>query len=134
MLLQEDDVVPPTVPESTPEGVPERKKKSRQPKKRPAAAVDKSDKLESENEPVRKKPSKKDAAAHTVPESHGPAPSDEDTSPTMKKPSAKAKGKSKSEKSRKTSEEALTFHNPSWHKNCNNWCLKSSRGHIMSVP
>lgn len=128
-LVQED--APPPGPETTPEN-----RRSGKLKKRPAAAVEKSATLESETEPaVKKKPSKKEAAKPSEPAAADPL--DEDATAAMKKPSAKAKNKPKAEKgakSRKSAGDEVTFHNPSWHKGCNNWCLKSSHGHIMSVP
>lgn len=78
------------------------------PKKRPAAACEVLDE-EVADEKVLKKPSISDADAQ----------GDSSTK------------KVKAEKAEK--DKAETFHNPSWHKGCNNWCLKSSSRHIMSV-
>ena len=89
-------------------------------RKRPAAAIE-----EDATAPVMKRPSRCDPPIETAnhEEEEGPAEPAEPTETVSKKPATKTK-KDKGE---------LTFHNPSWHKNCHNWCLKSNKGHIMSV-
>ena len=81
--------------------------------KRPAAAIE-----EDAPVPVMKRPSKCD---------------DDEADPTEPSEPADLVSKKPATKTKKGDKKEVTFHNPSWHKGCHNWCLKSSNGHIMSV-
>ena len=83
-------------------------------KKRPAAAEE-----VPEPESVKKRPSALRTPSKGPEKADAAAQDDEQEEPAPEVPDKKGKSE--------------TFHNPSWHKNCNNWCLKSNSRHIMSV-
>ena len=83
-------------------------------KKRPAAAEE-----VPEPEPVKKRPSGLRTPSKGPEKADAAAQDDTQEESAPEVPDKKKKSE--------------TFHNPSWHKNCNNWCLKSNSRHIMSV-